>query len=335
MRKSAFKPYLSLNHENNYNANTSGKIKVMAPRVTIKTNPPKILQERNLYNNKESQENRENQVKQIKKGLVWPPHIEKVFLEAMVIFPATGGRKHDLPTGKAFGRSKEGKALGRNQLISDFIYEKTGLRRTPKQVSSHIQVHKQSNFTEQAENINQENDENAYLNNTNDLKPTVKSVKLPRKFIPNNADDSPKHEIINGHAELLKEEIYFQRYYEDDKYQYTHVCLPDKLLWLLPIGFFINIPGQRRVFRLLSVKEWRDVIGVQNLDDNWEHCSAYTHDPHVIVLRKKKVTIQLNERNSDEEGNTKRVFTEEETDVAVVLAQLGLSPVIFKRKNSS
>ncbi|KAI8072435.1 TEA/ATTS domain family-domain-containing protein [Gongronella butleri] len=61
---------------------------------------------------------------------VWPPDVEAVFLQAIEAIPKLGRRKILV----------NGKPCGRNELISDYIYRKTGKLRTRKQVSSHIQV---------------------------------------------------------------------------------------------------------------------------------------------------------------------------------------------------
>ncbi|ORX44435.1 TEA-domain-containing protein, partial [Hesseltinella vesiculosa] len=61
---------------------------------------------------------------------VWPPDVEAVFLQAIEKIPKLGRRKIVV----------NGKPCGRNELISDYIYRKTGKLRTRKQVSSHIQV---------------------------------------------------------------------------------------------------------------------------------------------------------------------------------------------------
>ncbi|KAG1460520.1 hypothetical protein G6F56_005930 [Rhizopus delemar] len=61
---------------------------------------------------------------------VWPSDVEEAFTEALETIPKLGRRKILV----------NGKPCGRNELISDFIYQKTGKVRTRKQVSSHIQV---------------------------------------------------------------------------------------------------------------------------------------------------------------------------------------------------
>ncbi|KAI8373875.1 TEA/ATTS domain family-domain-containing protein, partial [Blakeslea trispora] len=61
---------------------------------------------------------------------VWPPDVETAFIEALETIPKLGRRKILV----------NGKPCGRNELISDFIYRKTSKIRTRKQVSSHIQV---------------------------------------------------------------------------------------------------------------------------------------------------------------------------------------------------
>ncbi|KAF9931940.1 hypothetical protein FBU30_009235 [Linnemannia zychae] len=61
---------------------------------------------------------------------VWPPEVESAFMKALEVLPKLGRRKVLV----------NGKPCGRNELIADFIYQETGKVRDRKQVSSHIQV---------------------------------------------------------------------------------------------------------------------------------------------------------------------------------------------------
>ena len=61
---------------------------------------------------------------------VWPDDVENAFMEAIRKIPILGRRKIVV----------DKKPCGRNELIADFIYRRTGKIRTRKQVSSHIQV---------------------------------------------------------------------------------------------------------------------------------------------------------------------------------------------------
>ncbi|KAG0265262.1 hypothetical protein BG011_005133 [Mortierella polycephala] len=61
---------------------------------------------------------------------VWPSDVEKVFYDALEVIPKLGRRKVLV----------DGKPCGRNELIADYIYKRTNKIRTRKQVSSHIQV---------------------------------------------------------------------------------------------------------------------------------------------------------------------------------------------------
>ncbi len=61
---------------------------------------------------------------------IWSEDVEKAFEQALRMIPKNGLTKIKI----------SGKSCGRNELISDYIYQKTGKSRTRKQVSSHIQV---------------------------------------------------------------------------------------------------------------------------------------------------------------------------------------------------
>ncbi|KAG0257513.1 hypothetical protein BG011_003924 [Mortierella polycephala] len=61
---------------------------------------------------------------------VWPPDVERAFLKALEVLPKLGRRKVLV----------NGKPCGRNELIADYIFKVTQKVRDRKQVSSHIQV---------------------------------------------------------------------------------------------------------------------------------------------------------------------------------------------------
>ncbi|KAF9321858.1 hypothetical protein BG006_002558, partial [Podila minutissima] len=71
---------------------------------------------------------------------VWPSDVEKIFYEALEVIPKLGRRKVLV----------DGKPCGRNELIADYIYKRTAKIRTRKQVSSHIQVLKNTRKSDTA-----------------------------------------------------------------------------------------------------------------------------------------------------------------------------------------
>ncbi|CAO3598340.1 unnamed protein product [Absidia cylindrospora] len=79
---------------------------------------------------KKSHMNSQHPSEKDKEEQVWPPEVESSFIEALETIPKLGRRKILV----------NGKPCGRNELISDFIFRKTSKVRTRKQVSSHIQV---------------------------------------------------------------------------------------------------------------------------------------------------------------------------------------------------
>ncbi|KAJ1929546.1 hypothetical protein IWQ60_001091 [Tieghemiomyces parasiticus] len=64
----------------------------------------------------------------------WPEDVEDAFLEAVEYLKSVGRRKFSI----------NGKLCGRNELISRYVFKKTRKYRSRKQVSSHIQVWKNS-----------------------------------------------------------------------------------------------------------------------------------------------------------------------------------------------
>ncbi|MCJ1479229.1 hypothetical protein MMC13_007914 [Lambiella insularis] len=66
---------------------------------------------------------------------VWPDHLEEAFQIALCKVPHIGKRKT-----MAFLINKELKSCGRNELLAKTLQLMTGIKRTRKQISSHIQV---------------------------------------------------------------------------------------------------------------------------------------------------------------------------------------------------
>lgn len=61
---------------------------------------------------------------------IWSEDVERAFEESLTLIPKKGTQKIKV----------SGRCFGRNELIADYLYSKTGKFRTRKQVSSHIQV---------------------------------------------------------------------------------------------------------------------------------------------------------------------------------------------------
>ncbi|KAJ1965731.1 hypothetical protein GGI12_000559 [Dipsacomyces acuminosporus] len=69
---------------------------------------------------------------------VWPPSVEDAFLSAVHVFASVGQRKYQIDERTSSSNNVD--LVGRNDIISRYIYMKTDKYRTRKQVSSHIQV---------------------------------------------------------------------------------------------------------------------------------------------------------------------------------------------------
>ncbi|KAI5254044.1 hypothetical protein E4T42_02525 [Aureobasidium subglaciale] len=84
------------------------------------------------YRNRQPKEKKGN-----KEDAKWPDHIEDAFIVALCRHPPCGRKKAKAPGEQ---HNDDAKAMGRNELIADYIFRNTGDVRTRKQVSSHIQV---------------------------------------------------------------------------------------------------------------------------------------------------------------------------------------------------
>ena len=67
--------------------------------------------------------------------------------------------------------------------------------------------------------------------------------------------------------------VHYSEKYEDDEYEYRHVCLTEDLYKKMPKG------------KLLSEVEWR-CLGVQQ-SLGWEHFMIFAPEPWVLLFRRK------------------------------------------------
>ncbi|ERF70841.1 hypothetical protein EPUS_02363 [Endocarpon pusillum Z07020] len=90
------------------------------------------IQDRSYLNSKKYQGYRARQRKDLghDNKQVWSDDVEEAFQEALFEIKPMGKGK----------RSQHGRPHGRNELVAEYIFRRTGQRRTRKQVSSHIQV---------------------------------------------------------------------------------------------------------------------------------------------------------------------------------------------------
>ncbi|RLV91814.1 Transcription activator TEC1 [Spathaspora sp. JA1] len=97
---------------------------------------------------------------------IWSEDVEKAFEDVLNLIPKNGLTKIKIA----------GRSCGRNELISDYIFTKTGKLRTRKQISSHIQVIK--NLGENRSLINLINDGPAYTSETEREEATKKFEEI-------------------------------------------------------------------------------------------------------------------------------------------------------------
>ncbi|GMM31567.1 Tec1 protein [Martiniozyma asiatica (nom. inval.)] len=124
----------------------------------------------------------------------WPYAIETAFREALSIIPKQGLKKNKV----------DGVSLGRNQYISMYVKEKTGVERTAKQISSHIQTVAQAkkdshliNLIKYGAKVKPET-EDIFLN-------TFSNIMSKNKYL---SSDSKRHESnILGYESLAYDKI--------------------------------------------------------------------------------------------------------------------------------
>ncbi|EGW31613.1 uncharacterized protein SPAPADRAFT_140865, partial [Spathaspora passalidarum NRRL Y-27907] len=101
---------------------------------------------------------------------IWSEDVEQAFEEVLKLIPKNGLTKIKIA----------GRSCGRNELISDYIFTKTGKFRTRKQISSHIQVIK--NLGENKNVINLINEGPVYANEEERIDATKKFEEIFSKI---------------------------------------------------------------------------------------------------------------------------------------------------------
>ncbi|ORE06394.1 hypothetical protein BCV72DRAFT_207530 [Rhizopus microsporus var. microsporus] len=179
-------------------------------------NNPNVIISANTFRDKEEQ--------------VWPPDVEDAFTEALESIPKLGRRKILV----------NGKPCGRNELISDFIYRKTGKIRTRKQVSSHIQVLKNTrksdfHFMRLLTDSNEVSEEPS--NNNKSCAQSVSTHMHPTNSVPTSS--------VNPQLKTIKS---IESFSSDDSS--INSCSPS------PTDFMLDMmqgdPAQRHAFSVLK-----------------------------------------------------------------------------------
>ncbi|CEG84533.1 Putative Genomic scaffold, msy_sf_9 [Rhizopus microsporus] len=179
-------------------------------------NNPNVIISANTFRDKEEQ--------------VWPPDVEDAFTEALESIPKLGRRKILV----------NGKPCGRNELISDFIYRKTGKIRTRKQVSSHIQVLKNTrksdfHFMRLLTDSNEVSEESS--NNNKSCAQSVSTHMHPSNSAPTSS--------VNPQLKTIKS---IESFSSDDSS--INSCSPS------PTDFMLDMiqgdPAQRHAFSVLK-----------------------------------------------------------------------------------
>ncbi|ANB11503.1 Tec1p [Sugiyamaella lignohabitans] len=118
---------------------------------------------------------------------VWSQDVEEAFMEALRRIPRVGRRKITV----------QGRPCGRNELIADYIYQKTGKTRTRKQVSSHIQVLKHL-LRDDAEFMSLVADSPSKDGSSNGMIPIVSPI-----FSKNSAGSKEQENVTGPRADIF------------------------------------------------------------------------------------------------------------------------------------
>ncbi|KAL6452816.1 TEC1 Transcription activator TEC1 [Candida maltosa Xu316] len=143
----------------------------------------------NNHNNNDLQHIPTGAYSRVQDNDIWSDDVEQAFEEVLRLIPKNGLNKIKIA----------GRSCGRNELISDYIFTKTGKYRTRKQVSSHIQVIK--NLGQKLDIISLINDGPIFNTKNEQLESTKKFEEIFSKINLNKSlgfSDSMKRKNDNS-----------------------------------------------------------------------------------------------------------------------------------------
>ncbi|KAI8079637.1 TEA/ATTS domain family-domain-containing protein [Gilbertella persicaria] len=212
-----------------------------------------------------------------KEEQVWPPDVESAFIEALESIPKLGRRKILV----------NGKPCGRNELISDYIYRKTCKVRTRKQVSSHIQVLKNtrkgdSHFMRLLTDSVDVDDSNATTNSTT-ANTSRNNLKRPRNTMHHHHHHHARPHRSHPYHHPGKAMLNNPKYLQDSSDESSINSSPSPTDYVFDIMY--GDPSQQQALSMLQFKDFYDPFqqSVFNHDMVSQNLDALNLDTKLIT----------------------------------------------------